>query len=405
MREGRLLRLRKELSNMDCDAFLVTNPVKIRYLTGFNSKEPSFCLVTLQGIHLVVHKIYEEQAISEAENTEILATDKQKDEIFETRKLLRSYRMICFENDLSYTEYCLLREQRKKKEFFPVNGDFTGLLAKTGLVDKISAIKEEGEIGKIQRAVEITEEVFEKHVLPNIRPGVTEKDLAAEVSYWGGKLGAEEVAFDNTVLSGRRSSMPHGEASDNQLQEGDMVQFDLSHVFSGYYSDFSRVVFLGKPTEKQKEIYNLVLTSQEAAIKAARPGLKCKELDKIARDIIKNGGYDIPHALGHGLGILMNTFPGVGFEDETELEPGHVITIEPGIYIPGWGGIRLEDVIVITENGCRNLNKFSKDLTLITATKDRHRLVRGRPFTIRTFRDDCKELAETDPTNWICSPS
>jgi len=280
----------------------------------------------------------------------------------------------------------LSRERRTKENFFPISGDHRGLLMKIGLVDMISAVKDDEEIKEIQKAVEITEKVLKDHVLPKVRPGVTEKNLAAEVSYWGRKLGAEEINFNNIVLAGKRSSMPHGEASDNRLQEGDIVQFDLSHSVDGLSSDISRAFILGEPTEKQRKIYNLVLTAQEAAIKAARPGIECKDLDKIARDIIKNGGHDIPHALGHGLGISIDTFPGVGPEDEIELRPGHVITIEPGIYIPGWGGIRIEDVIVITEDGCRNLNKFPKDLTIITATKDRHQLVRGRPFTPRVFR-------------------
>jgi len=385
MRE-RILRLRAELDKMDCDAFLVTNPIKVRYLTGFNSNESSFCLVTQQGLYLVVHKIYGEQATLEAgDNTEILIVDKPQDEISKIRELFKPYRRICFENDFSYVEYRLLKERRAKEDFFPVSGDPRGLLMKIGLVDMISAVKDGEEIQKIQKAVEITEKVLEDHVLPKVRPGVTEKNLAVEVPYWGRKLGAE-ANFDNIVLAGKRSSMPHGESSDNRLQEGDIVQFDLSHSVDGCLSDVSRAFILGEPTEKQRKIYNLVLTAQEAAIKAARPGMKCKDLDKIARNIIKNGGYDIPHALGHGLGISMDTFPGVGPEDETELRPGHVITVEPGIYIPGWGGIRIEDVIVITEDGCRNLNKFPKDLTIIPIPEDRHSSVRDRPFTPRVFR-------------------
>ncbi len=392
MRE-RILRLRAELDKMNCDAFLVTNPAKVRYLTGFNSNESSFCLVTQQGLYLVVHKIYGEQATIEAGDTEILTVDGPQDEISKVKELLEHYRRTCFENDISYSEYYLLKGRRSKEDFFPVSGDPRGLLTKIGLVDMISAVKTEGEIKKIQKAIEITEEVLKDRVFPKIRPGVTEKSLAAEVSYWGRKLGAEDN-LDNIVLAGKRSSMPHGEASENRLQEGDIIQFDLGHAVDGYLSDISRAFILGEPTEKQKKIYNLVLTAQEAAIKAARPGIKCKELDKVARDIIKNEGYDIPHSLGHGLGISMDTFPGVGPEDEAELKPGYVITIEPGIYIPGWGGIRIEDVIVITEDGCRNLNKFPKDLTVIPVPQknktqekkdETYDPVKGRPFTVRGF--------------------
>lgn len=404
MREARLARVRNELSKIGCDAFLVTNPAKVRYLTGFNSMESSFCLVTEEDVYLIVGQRDAEKAVLETSFIQVLITNRKRDEAIEIRKLLKDRQRICFENDLAYSEYHLLKGRRSSRDFFPISSDFLGLLKKIGLIDKISAVKEAEEIRKIEMALRITEEVLEKHILPQIIPGITEADLAAEISYWGRKLGAEKDAFDIIVLSGKRSSMPHGEASvKNQLHEGDIIQFDFGHVVEGYPSDFSRVFFLGEPTEKQKEIYNLVLTAQEAAIKAAKPGIKCSDLDKTARDIIKSGGYDIPHALGHGLGILIHTFPMVGPGEEAVLEPGYVITIEPGVYIPDWGGIRLEDVVVITQDGCRNLTKFTKDLKIIPLPKDRHQAVRGRPFTISTFRKS--QGIGTDPTNWGFSPS
>ncbi len=222
---------------------------------------------------------------------------------------------------------------------------------------------------KIQKALRLTEYVFKYHILPQVRPGIAEMELAKQITYWGKIYGARKNAFLVLVASGSRSSSMHGCPSPKKkLEVGDIVQFDFGYVLDGYCSDFSRVVFLGEPTEKQKEIYNIVLTAQKMAIEKAGPGIKCRDLDMLARDYIKSKGYGsyFIHGLGHCLGKEVHELPYISSASkEEELMPGYVITIEPGIYIPGWGGIRLEDVILITKDSSENLTKFTKEMIII----------------------------------------
>ena len=317
-------------------------------------------MVTHRKIYLVVGGIYREKANQEAQGCHVVVEPRLTKHIEALKRLLEPHKRVCFETDLSYSEYQLFRGSRSESEFYHVPSTTTELMLRVGLIDKLAAVKDKGEINKIQKAVKLTEDIFEHHIAPQVKPGITEKDLASEITKWGAKYGAEKDAFDIIVASGPRSSLPHGWASLKKIEAGDIVQFDFGYVVDGYPSDFSRVVFTEEPTTEQKRIYDIVLTAQSMAIKAASPGMRCDDLDKIARDYIKSHGYDIPHALGHGLGILIHTAPRIGQEEQEELKPGHVITIEPGIYIPGWGGIRLEDVIVITETGCRNLTTYPK---------------------------------------------
>ena len=221
---------------------------------------------------------------------------------------------------------------------------------------------------KIKKAIELTEHIFKNHILPQARIGVAERELANQITYWGKKHGAQKNAFTVIVASGRRSSEIHGYASPKKkLEQGDIVQFDFGYFVDGYCSDFSRVVVLGEPTEKQKEIYNVVLEAQKIAIQKAKAGMRCRTLDRAARRYIEKKGYGgyFNHGLGHGLGGLAHEPPGIKPASKERLRQGDVITIEPGIYIPGWGGMRLEDVIVITKDGCKNLTSFPKDLIII----------------------------------------
>jgi Xaa-Pro aminopeptidase len=198
-----------------------------------------------------------------------------------------------------------------------------------------------------------------------VKPGVKERDIALEMQYRMIKRGADGPSFDFIVASGQRSSMPHGIASDRKFRKGDLITFDFGCFYAGYPADVTRTVVLGKATAKQKKIYSIVLKAQLAAIEAARPGLATRELDKVARDIIIREGYgdNFGHGLGHGLGLdQVHSQPTVSSRSNETLAPGHVITIEPGIYIPNWGGVRIEDDLVITGKGNKNLTKLPKDL-------------------------------------------
>ena len=232
-----------------------------------------------------------------------------------------------------------------------------------GLITNIRAVKDLEEIEKIAQASQIADEAFE-HILGFIKPGIKEKDVALELEFFMRKKGATGASFDFIVASGHRSSMPHGVASDKVIEEGDFITLDYGCIYDGYCSDMTRTIVLGKACDEQKKIYNIVLEAQKKVIEVAKAGMTGAELDKVARDIISEAGYGekFGHGLGHGIGLQVHEMPNVNSLGSNELKPGMVTSDEPGIYIEGFGGVRIEDLIVITEEGCKVLNKSPKDL-------------------------------------------
>lgn len=177
-------------------------------------------------------------------------------------------------------------------------------------------------------------------------------------------MGAENASFETIVASGQRSSMPHGRASEKKLRKGDFVTLDFGCLYQGYASDITRTIVLGKATERQKNIYGIVLAAQKTACKAVKPGMPCNRLDSVARDMIMKAGFgdNFGHGLGHGIGMLVHDRPAVSPQSNDILEPGMIVTIEPGIYISNWGGVRIEDDVLVTANGGQILSKSPKDL-------------------------------------------
>ena len=227
-------------------------------------------------------------------------------------------------------------------------------------------VKEAGEIDKIKKACGITDKVFEK-LLGIIKPGMKEKDVSAEISYWHKLYGADKDSFDPIVASGWRGALPHGAASDKVIEAGEMVTLDFGCYYDGFASDLTRTISVGNPGDEMKKIYDTVLLAQTAAIDAAKEGVTTKELDSIARNIINNAGYEgkFGHGLGHGLGIEVHEMPSVSQRMDISIPANVVVTIEPGIYIEGLGGVRIEDDIMITSGGCEVFNKSPKELIII----------------------------------------
>lgn len=202
-------------------------------------------------------------------------------------------------------------------------------------------------------------------VLPKLKEGMREIEVAAELEYHMRRRGAQRVAFDTIVASGPRSALPHGVASERRISEGDLVVIDFGVVLGGYCSDLTRTICVGEPTAKQEDIYNLVLEAQEKALASLRAGKKVAEIDGVAREIIAQKGYGdaFGHGLGHGVGIMVHEEPSLSPRNQsTFLEEGMVVTVEPGIYLEGWGGVRIEDMAVVTEEGCRVLTTSPKEL-------------------------------------------
>jgi Xaa-Pro aminopeptidase len=234
------------------------------------------------------------------------------------------------------------------------------------IFETVTAIKDDGEIALIRYAVQITDKVFKK-ILTLIRPGIRECDIAAEISYWHRKYGAECDAFDPIVASGERGALPHARASDKIIRLGEMVVLDFGCRYCGYHSDLTRTIAVGKPLAKMKKIYNIVFEAQKKAIDTVHHGVAARSVDAAARKHIRqtgNGRYFI-HSLGHGLGIHVHDPLRLSALSTAILKTGNVVTIEPGIYIPGSGGVRIEDDVVVRENDCDVLTTSPKELMIV----------------------------------------
>ncbi len=341
------------LSKRGLDGFLVTERGNVRYLTGFSGSS-GLCFVRPDRAYFVTDFRYMEQAAQEvAPEFELLFARNTLIQPLEEKKLLPSGAQIAFEAEHVRTSFYF-----KLKERFP----HTHFIPTEKILETQAMRKDEGEIALLRQAARIADEAL-REVLPLVKIGVTEREIAAELSYRMRLKGADRDSFDPIVASGPRSALPHGLASDKKLAPGELVVLDFGAVYQGYASDMTRTVALGKIGSELRQIYEAVRVAQEKAVRAARPGLTCQALDQVARDSIQQAGYGryFIHSLGHGLGLHVHAEPRVGTGSETVLEENFVITIEPGIYLPDVGGVRIEDDILIRKNGAERLTKFPRE--------------------------------------------
>jgi Xaa-Pro aminopeptidase len=235
-----------------------------------------------------------------------------------------------------------------------------------GWIEELRMVKSPAEIALIRRSVQTNSRAFEQAVA-RVRPGMTERDLAAELEYRMRRLGAEKPAFETIVAAGVRSALPHAQPTAARLKPRDLVLVDMGAQQDGYCSDMTRMLFLGAPTAKVERVYRAVLEAQFAAIAAVRAGVSTAAVDRVARKVLRGYGLDraFVHSTGHGLGLEIHEPPRLGKRDKSRLEAGMAITIEPGVYLEGFGGIRIEDTVVVTENGCEILTPTSKELRVV----------------------------------------
>ncbi len=352
MCKERIKKLREELGKSGLKFLIITNIRNYLYLTGFTGSE-GVVLITPTSVYLIVDFRYMEQAHKEAKNTKVIKREGALHLLL--RDILKKYKneKIAFESD-SMT----FKQHKEIKKSLPENR----LVPTLNVVEGLRAIKYGGEIASIEKASRISDEVF-KYICDFIKPGMSEADIAEEIENISKKNGAASTAFNSIVLSGSRSSLPHGMPSNKLIGKGIML-LDFGCVFSGYNSDMTRTIFLGKATAKQKEIYNIVLEAQKIAIHNIRPGIKASCIDKAARDYItdkKHSEY-FGHSTGHGIGLNIHELPNISSKSDEVLQPNMVFTIEPGIYIPEWGGIRIEDMVQVTDDGYRIITKSSKEI-------------------------------------------
>ncbi len=346
-------RLRAKIVEQNLDGALITNINNVRHLTGFTGSSAMMMITPGKDFFLTDFR-YTSQAQAEVIGPKII---EYKEPTAPVIQLAREEKMatLGFEAD----HVSVTKAGKIAKEL----GDIA-LEATTGLVESVRIIKDEPEIEAIKALVAMLAETFPV-ALQLIGPGACERDVALELEYRLRKLGADGPAFDFILASGVRSAIPHGIASKKIISTDEMVTLDWGAKALGYYSDNTRTIALGNVDSELLKIYDIVLEANRAAIDFVRPGVTTKEIDDVARSIIKKAGYGdaFGHGTGHGVGLEIHENPRVSWNDNTVVEEGMVFTIEPGIYLPGKGGVRIEDMIVVTGTGHESLTaNIPKDL-------------------------------------------
>ncbi|ABP67815.1 peptidase M24 [Caldicellulosiruptor saccharolyticus DSM 8903] len=338
------------------EAVFITKKENVRYLSNFKGDESFLLLTRDKKKYLLTDFRYVEQAKKEASEFEII---DYKGKLYEAILDILSQNHInslYFEGyNLTFSTFSDMKEKIGDR-IYPLSFS----------IDEIRAVKDEEEIELIKRAVEITDKAFE-HILKFIKPGVTENEVVAELNHFILKNGAKGFSFEPIVASGKRSSLPHGTATNKKIEYGDVVTIDFGCNFDGYMSDMTRTIFVGKPDDSMIRIYNIVKEAQQKAEEFIKEGIKCLEVDKIARDYIGSFGYmdKFGHSLGHGVGLEIHELPRLSPKSEAILKENMVVTVEPGIYLKEVGGVRIEDLVVVKKNGCEILTGSTKEIIIL----------------------------------------
>ncbi|WP_019242528.1 MULTISPECIES: M24 family metallopeptidase [Bacillus] len=351
----KLQKLRESLDKLQVEGILITNPYNRRYITGFTGTA-GVALISQSKALFITDFRYTEQAAAQCPDFEIIKhTQAIHEEVAYQAKLL-GISKLAFEQDVltyaTYTNY--------KNAF---SGDFVPV---SNVVEKLRLIKTNPEIKILKEAAKIADAAFE-HIIGFIRPGISELDVSNELEFFMRKQGATSSSFDIIVASGHRSALPHGVASDKIIEKGDFVTLDYGAYYNGYVSDITRTVAVGNPSDELKNIYNIVLEAQLRGMAGIKPGMTGKEADALTRDYIEENGFgpNFGHSTGHGIGLEVHEGPALSYKSDIVLEPGMAVTVEPGIYVPGLGGVRIEDDTIITNEGNEALTHSPKQLIIL----------------------------------------
>ena len=338
------------------DALLVSGLPNIRYLTGFTGDNAQLLLTPGSQI-LFTDPRFTIQASEECICPVKIHSQGPLDQAVAETVRRRRLKRIGFETSrVTYDVYLRL------KQALPLGAT---LKPTAGVIEKLRMIKSDDEVARIRRSALTNSKALEK-TASTIRPGLSESDVAAELEYQMHRFGAEKPAFETIVAIGERSALPHARPTSRKIVAHELLLIDMGACQDGYMSDMTRMLFLGRPTKRVTNMYKAVAEAQLAAIDAVRPGVTSSQVDHKARRILELQGYGkaFVHSTGHGLGLEIHEPPRLGKRDKTRLEPGMVITIEPGAYIRGFGGVRIEDTVLVTENGCEVLTPTTKELML-----------------------------------------
>lgn len=348
----RLNTLKTELASAGLDGMFITNLTNVRYISGFTGSAGA-CLILGDTHAFFTDGRYIEQSQREVKGFKRYIDSVSHLKSAQINNLIPKDVKLAFEAD-----FVSVNLFQKMKALFPnVSWERS-----SRIVEEIAAVKDEIELSAIRTAVEITDNVYEE-ILPMIRPGVTEKHIANELAMRYRKYGDGE-AYSSIVAAGPNSALPHAVPGEREFQSGDFIVIDAAAKYAGYHADMTRTPLIGPATDKHKEIYEIVKNAQQAGVDGVKAGMSCKKADALTRDVIEAAGYGkaYSHSTGHGLGLEIHTMPRLSKMSKDILKENYVVTIEPGIYLPGWGGVRIEDDVIIQKDSCEILNKTTKEL-------------------------------------------
>ncbi|MFJ7725390.1 M24 family metallopeptidase [Neobacillus sp. NPDC097160] len=349
-------KLRSNFSQHGIDGILITSPFNRRYISNFTGSA-GVVLISADKAQFITDFRYIEQATKQCEGFEIIKfSGSIPEEAARLAKKLGIQKLGFEEDHLTYSSFKVY-EKEIEAELVPTSG----------IIEKLRLIKTDAEINILKVAADIADAAF-KHILDFIHPGKTELEVSNELEFFMRRAGATSSSFDTIVASGHRSALPHGVASDKVIETGDLVTLDYGAYYNGYVSDITRTVAVGEPNTKLKEIYSIVLEAQLRGMAGIKPGVTGKEADALTRNYISEKGYGeyFGHSTGHGIGLEVHEGPGLSMKSDIILEPGMVVTCEPGIYIPGLGGVRIEDDILITKDHNEALTHSTKELIILS---------------------------------------
>lgn len=355
--EKRIAKIQEELA--DDELLIVSEDINRLYFTGFCSSA-GLLLISASDASFYVDFRYFEKAKSEIKHCSVSL-------LTSTSKTLNTYiQKHNIKKIILETSYATIETFFKYGQMIPTGCEISMDSRINDKILNLRSIKTAEEIKSIKEAQRLTDDTF-SYILDRIKQGRTELEIMLEMEFYMRKQGSEGVSFDFVVVSGKNSSMPHGIPTHKPIEDGDFITMDFGAVINGYRSDMTRTVAIGGVSELQHKVYNTVLSAQNLAFEQIKPGVVCKEIDRVARDYIYNQGFEgcFGHGLGHSVGLEIHEAPSFNTTDSTILKPGMVLTVEPGIYLEGQFGVRIEDMVVITENGYENITKSPKELIIL----------------------------------------
>jgi len=354
--EERFKSVQKILSSSRLDGILFSSPENIRYLCGFTGSDGVLVLTQKEAFFLTDSR-YWTQADEEVKGSQIIHYKKKIEGIASLISDLKLRRIGFESTSLTFSLHqSLLKKLAKETDLIPLEEE----------IKNLRAVKDAQELVLIRRAIEIASNAF-LHITDRLKEGALEKEIAQEMEFFMKRKEAEDIGFDIIIASGKRSALPHGRASGKKIEKGDFVLIDFGSGFQGYHSDQTRTLVCGKPSPEQEKVYQVVKEAHDKAIELIRPGIPIHEVDEAARSYIRECGYGeyFGHGLGHGIGLSVHEDPAINTENKGLVQEGMVFTVEPGIYIPDWGGVRTEDMILVTPQGAEVLTYLPTGLTII----------------------------------------